>query len=55
MASNTRRLKIRRAQRVANAGKARKNYLNKHGTTEKNLPLDKPTANELAQKKAAGK
>ena len=55
MASNTRRLKIRRALRVANAGRARKNFVNKHGTTQKNLPLNMPTANELAQKKAAGK
>ena len=55
MASNTRKLKVRRALRVSNAGKARKNHVNKFGTTQKNLPLNKPTSNELAQKKAAGK
>ncbi len=55
MASNTRRLKVRRALSKANAGRSRKNYVNKHGSTQKNLVLNKPTANEVAQKKASGK
>ena len=55
MASNTKKLKIRRAINKARAGKKRKNYNKRHGTTAENLPLNKPTANEIAMKEAAAK
>lgn len=51
MASTTKKLKVRRKLNKANAGKKRKNRLANHGSTLKNLPLDKPNANEIAQKK----
>lgn len=52
MASCTRVLKARRAMSKRRRGKERKNAARREGTTVKNLPLDKPTANELAQAKA---
>ena len=52
MASPTKKLKVRRAMAVANAGKKRKNAIRRNGTTAPNLKLDKPNANELAQKAA---
>lgn len=50
MASPTKKLKVRRAMNKARAGKKRKNALSRHGSTAASLPLDKPNANELAQK-----
>lgn len=50
MASVTKKLKVRRAIKKAKAGRKRKNQLSLHGSTAKRLPLDKPNANELAQK-----
>jgi hypothetical protein len=52
MASPTKIVKVRRKLRRAAAGKRRKNNARNHGTTKKDLPLDKPNANE---KKAAPK
>ena len=52
MASVTKKLKVRRAINKARAGKKRKNQLANHGSTAKSLPLDKPNANEKAQKSA---
>jgi hypothetical protein len=51
MASNTKRVKIRRTIKKASAGKDRKNSERNLGVVAKNLPLDKPNANELKQKK----
>lgn len=51
MASPTRVLKVRRRIKEALAGKARKNKVRTAGSTAANLPLIKPTANELAQAK----
>ena len=51
MASPTKRHKVRKAINKARAGKARKNKLALHGSTEKNLPLNMPNANERAQEK----
>lgn len=50
MASPTKKVKKRRALRRANAGKERKRHDRNKGSTPKSLPLDKPNANELAQK-----
>ena len=50
MASRTKHLKVRRALRKRSAGSARKAVIRSKGTTANNLPLDKPNANELAQK-----
>lgn len=50
MASTTKKLKVRRAINKARAGKARKNADRRHGSTAPSLPLNKPNANELAQK-----
>lgn len=52
MASNTRKLKKRRAINKARSGKARKNAVRRNGTTAESLPLNKPNANEIAQKNA---
>ena len=52
MASVTKKLKVRRALRVAGAGKSRKNRVRREGSTPVCLPLNKPNENELAQKKA---
>lgn len=50
MASVTKKLKVRRGLAKARSGKARKNLLKRTGSTAPSLPLDKPNANELAQK-----
>lgn len=55
MASPTKKVTIVRARKVAKQGAARKNKIRIHGTTAPNLPLDKPNANELAQKAKAPK
>ena len=52
MASTTKKLKVRRALNKARAGKKRKNALRRNGSTGISLPLDKPNANEVAQKAA---
>ncbi len=52
MSSPTRRSEAKRKANHARAAKRRKNSLNKHGSTPKSLPLDKPTANEISNKKA---
>ena len=51
MASATKKLKVRKKLKKAAAGKARKNKANREGITKPFLKLDKPTANEIAQKK----
>jgi hypothetical protein len=51
MASATRIVKARRKMKKATMGRKRKNYLRKHGSTQANLALDKPNANEKALKK----
>ena len=53
MASPTRLLKVRRKLSNINKAKVRKAHARNHGTTIADLPLDKPNANELAQKKAS--
>ncbi len=50
MASPTRILKVRRALKIAAAGKVRKTRDRIYGSTAPNLPLDQPNANEKAQK-----
>lgn len=50
MASSTKKLKVRRKLRKMTAGKKRKNMEARKGSTAPNLPLNKPNANELAQK-----
>lgn len=52
MASNTKKLKVRRAINKASAGKKRKNRLALHGSTAPNLPLDRPNAQEKSVKKS---
>ena len=51
MASPTKKLKVRRAMAVANAGKKEK-MLFVETVPAPSLKLDKPNANELAQKAA---
>ncbi|MBF0440732.1 MAG: hypothetical protein HQK54_02395 [Oligoflexales bacterium] len=55
MTSNKGHLKVRKTLKKVASGKSRKNYLRLHGSTQPNLPLDKPNANELAMKQRAGK
>ena len=50
MASPTKKLKVRRAQRKANQGKLRKARNRNQGSTAPRLPLDRPNANERLQK-----
>lgn len=50
MGSPTKKHKTRRISKLAKMGKGRKNALNLHGTTAPDLPLNKPNANETAQK-----
>ena len=50
MASPTKKLKIRRLLKKVASGKKRKRLVRNHGTTLPLLPLNKPTANEIAQK-----
>ena len=52
MASATRRSETKRKANHARAATRRKNHAQKYGSTPKALPLDKPNANEKAQKKA---
>lgn len=52
MASMTKKLKIRRLLKIAASGKTRKARDRNQGTVAKNLPLNAPNANELAQKNA---
>jgi hypothetical protein len=52
VASATKKLKVRRALRVASCAKKRKNADRRHGSTAANLPLSKPNANEMAMNKA---
>lgn len=53
MTSTTAKTATRKAINQAREGRARKRKLRIEGSTKPNLPLDKPNANELAQKKAA--
>lgn len=53
MASPTRKLKVRRRLSQLRRGKARKARIAREGSTRAGLPLDKPNANEKAQKAAA--
>lgn len=50
MASPTKKLKVRRRIRIAKLGRKRKADERNHGTVQPNLPLNKPNANEQAQK-----
>lgn len=52
MASPTKVHKARKRLKKAKTGLARKNIVRRDGTTIKNLPLNKPNANELKQTKA---
>jgi hypothetical protein len=52
MASCSRKLKVRKKLRALQMGKKRKNELRRVGTTRPLLKLNKPNANEIAQKKA---
>lgn len=52
MASPTKKLKVRRKLAIAKAGKKRKNYNRKYGSTAPNLPLNMPNAQEKAVKAA---
>lgn len=53
MGSPTRLLKVRRKLTIAGRGRRRKNFNKNHGSTQPNLPLNKPNANEIKQKKAS--
>ncbi len=53
MASPTKKHKTRRVAKIVKSGQARKNQVRLHGTTPASLPLNKPNANELAQKAKA--
>ena len=53
MAPPTKKVKQQRKIRRAAAGKRRKNSLRNSGSTSKSLPLNKPNANEKAQKSQA--
>ena len=50
MVSDLMQSKVRRAINKSNRGKKRKNYIKNHGTTPKSLELNRPNANEIAQK-----
>lgn len=50
MTSPTDKHNKRAAAKAIKAGKARKNKVRRLGTTALSLPLNKPNANELAQK-----
>ena len=49
MASPTRKLKVRRKLSKAKQAKRRKNHIRNYGSTEANLPLNVPNANERAK------
>jgi hypothetical protein len=55
MTSPTAKHRYRTRHKLIMAGRKRKNLANKNGTTEANLALDKPNANELKQKAKAKK
>lgn len=55
MASRTQVTDTRRAMKVASRGRSRKNALRNRGSTAPDLALDKPNANEIAQKAAKEK
>ncbi len=55
MTSKTTKLVRIRERKVTKAGLKRKNSLRKNGTTAADLPLNKPNANERAQKKSSAK
>ena len=50
MASPMKQTRVRRAMKKVARGRKRKNYLNRHGSTAKRLPLTMPNANERNQK-----
>ena len=50
MASPTKVHKRQKELKAARAGKARKNAVKNQGSTAKDLPLNKPNANEIAHK-----
>ena len=52
MASATQIVRNRRKMKKAAAGRKRKNALAIKGSTQRNLALNVPNANEVAQKKA---
>lgn len=49
MASPTKKKKVRKLIKKARAGRRRKNAERLHGSTQPNLPLNSPNANERAQ------
>jgi len=51
MASPTKKLKVRRKLRSVKMGRKRKSHDRIHGSTQPNLALDKPNAQESALKK----
>lgn len=53
MTSPTAKHKTRRVAKLARMGKGRKNQLEREGSTAPNLKLDRPNANEVAQKAKA--
>lgn len=53
MGSPTKKHWTRRIAKVAKSGAFRKNKMQREGTTAPDLALDKPNANELAQKAKA--
>ena len=48
MASPTKKVKVRRKLNKARRARARKNWDRTHGSTAKDLPLNRPNANERA-------
>lgn len=50
MASPMKQTRVRRAMKRVARGRKRKNYLNRHGSTAKRLPLTMPNANEQDRK-----
>lgn len=50
MTSPTAKHNTRKVAKLAKMGKARKNKVAREGSTAPNLPLDRPNANEKAQK-----
>jgi hypothetical protein len=55
MTSPTAKHRYRTEHKLIKAGRKRKNLQNANGTTETNLALTKPNANELKQKAKAKK
>ncbi len=52
MASPTKKVKVRRKINNARRARVRKNWDRTHGSTAKDLPLNRPNANERAMKAA---